>query len=116
MKRKQMIISCVTMLCSITFLLVPGESGVRKARAIEPAPAEVTDLKDLAQLKEPFQRDRDTVRLIAPLSLRYAEESQAAAGELVGGGDIDARPHCVPVSHPLPPDWVGEVSARRSTY
>jgi hypothetical protein len=68
MKRKQMIIRCVAMIFSITFLLVPGESGVRTARAIEPAPAEVTDLKDLAQLKEPFQRDRDTVRLIALLS------------------------------------------------
>jgi len=68
MKRKLMIIGCVATLFSITFLLVPGESGVRKARAIEPAPAEVIDLKDLAQLKEPFQRDRNTVRLIALLS------------------------------------------------
>jgi len=69
MKRKQMIISRVAMIVSITFLLVPGESGVRTARAIEPAPAEVTDLKDLAQLKEPFQRDRDTLWVVAILTL-----------------------------------------------
>ena len=67
MKRKLMIIGCMAMILSIAFLLIRGGSD-RTARALEPAPAEVTNLKDLAQLKEPFQRDRDTVRLIALLS------------------------------------------------
>jgi hypothetical protein len=68
MKRKQMIIGCVAMIVSIAFLLVPGESGVRTPRALEPALTEMTDLNNLDQLKESFQRDRGTVRLVTLLS------------------------------------------------
>jgi hypothetical protein len=68
MKQKQMIVGSVAMIVSIAFLLVHGDSGGRTVRASKPAPIEVIDIKDLAQLKEPFQRDRDTVRLIALLS------------------------------------------------
>jgi len=68
MKRKLMTIGCVAMIVSIAFLLVPCESGARTSRALEPAPTEMTDLNNLDQLKETFQRERDTVRLIALLS------------------------------------------------
>jgi hypothetical protein len=68
MKRKLMIIGCVAMILSIAFFLVQGESGILKVRAIEPALAEMTDLSNLDQLKESFQRDRGTVRLVTLLS------------------------------------------------
>jgi hypothetical protein len=68
MKRKQMIIGCVAMIVSIAFLLVPGESGVRTSLALEPALTEMTDLNNLDQLKESFQRDRGAVRLVTLLS------------------------------------------------
>jgi hypothetical protein len=68
MKRKQIIVGCVAMIVSIAFLYVQSDSGARTVRAFEPAPADVIDIKDLAQLKEPFQRDRDSVRLITLLS------------------------------------------------
>ncbi len=68
MKRNQMIIGCVAVIVSIAFLLVPGESGVRTARALEPGPTEMMDLNNLDQLKESFQRDRGAVRLVTLLS------------------------------------------------
>lgn len=68
MKRNQMIIGCVAVIVSIAFLLVPGESGVRTARALEPGLAEMMDLNNLDQLKESFQRDRGAVRLVTLLS------------------------------------------------
>lgn len=68
MKQKHMIVGSVAMIVSIAFLLFHRDSGARTVRAFEPAPAEVIDIKDLAQLKEPFQRDRDSVRLITLLS------------------------------------------------
>ncbi len=68
MKRKLMIIGCVAAILSIASSLVQVENGVRTVRAMTPEPAEVTDLKNLDQLKEPFQRDRGAVRLISLLS------------------------------------------------
>jgi hypothetical protein len=68
MKRKEMTVSCVTVIVSIAFLLVQSKSGARIVRAIESTPADVIDIKDLAQLKEPFQRERDTLRVVALLS------------------------------------------------
>ena len=67
MKRKLMIIGYVAMILSIAFSL-QSRAGVRPTRAIEPAPAEMTDLKNLGQLKDVFQRDRGTVRLVSLLS------------------------------------------------
>ncbi len=67
MKRKLMIIGCAAMVFSIAYLLIQGESA-RTVRALEPASMEMTDLNNLDQLKEPFQRDRRTVRLVALLS------------------------------------------------
>lgn len=66
MKRKLMIIGYVAIILSIGFSHQSGV-GIRPARATKPA-AEMTDLKNLAQLKEVFQRDRGTVRLVALLS------------------------------------------------
>ena len=68
MKRKLMIIGCVAMILLIAFFLVQGESSVRTVWALEPTLAEMTDLSNLDQLKEPFQRDRGTVRLVTLLS------------------------------------------------
>lgn len=67
MKQKLMIIGCVAMILSIAFLLVQGGSA-RTMQSLEPAKMEMTDLNNLDQLKEPFQRDRGTVRLVALLS------------------------------------------------
>ena len=103
MKRKLMIIGCVAMILSIAFILVPGEIGVLTARALEPTPAEMTDLNNLDQLKEPFMRDRDTIGTAKNLPARPGRRRSAAC-ELVGGGDIDARPHRFSVSHPLSPN------------
>jgi hypothetical protein len=68
MKRKLTIIGCVAMILSIAFLLVQRESSARAVRVFEPAPAELTDLSNLDQLKEAFQQDRGTVRLVTLLS------------------------------------------------
>jgi protein-disulfide isomerase len=67
MKRKLTIIGFMAMILSIALLLVQGESA-RTVRALEPEPAEMTDLNNLDQLKESFQRDRGSVRLVTLLS------------------------------------------------
>jgi hypothetical protein len=68
MKRKLTIIGCVAMILLIAFLLVHSASSPRTVRALEHEPAEMTDLNNLDQLKESFQRDRDSVRLVTLLS------------------------------------------------
>lgn len=67
MKRKQIIIGYVAMMFSIGLLLQGGMS-TRPAQAIAPLAAEITDLNNLEPLKQAFQRDRGTVRLVTLLS------------------------------------------------
>lgn len=66
MKRKQLVISFAVIILSITFSLAPDGSNARTVRAIESAT--VTDLNNLEPLKQAFQRERGTVRLVALLS------------------------------------------------
>lgn len=67
MKEKRLIGGLVIIL-SVAFLLIQSGSGVQRVLATEPASAEMTDLTNWDQLKEVFQRDRGTVRLVALLS------------------------------------------------
>ena len=68
MKEKYPIVSRVAAILSVAPLLIQCESGPRLARGTEPAAAAVTNLTDLAQLKQVFERDRGQVRLVALLS------------------------------------------------
>jgi hypothetical protein len=67
MKRKQIFSSCIAMMFSVC-LLFQGGMGTRPAQAIAPVAAEMTDLNSLEPLKQAFQRDRGTVRLVTLLS------------------------------------------------
>lgn len=67
MKEKR-IIGRLMIILSVAFLLIQSGGGVQRVLATELAPAEMTDLSNLAQLKEVFQRDRGAVRLVALLS------------------------------------------------
>jgi hypothetical protein len=68
MKRK-LIIGGVAIALSIVFLLTRGGGIIRPAQATAPTVgAEMTDLNNLEPLKQAFQRDRGTVRLVALLS------------------------------------------------
>ncbi len=67
MKRKLMIIGHVAVVLFIALSLIQGEGNARPATAAA-QPADVTDLKNLDQLKEAFQRDRGAVRLVSLLS------------------------------------------------
>lgn len=66
MKPKQIIIGSVAMMFSIG-LLLQGWMDTRPAQATAPV-AEMTDLNSLEPLKQAFQRDRGTVRLVTLLS------------------------------------------------
>lgn len=66
MKRKQIILGGVAMMFSVG-LLLQGGMNIRPAQASAPA-AGITDLNTLEPLKQAFQRDRGTVRLITLLS------------------------------------------------
>jgi hypothetical protein len=66
-ERVQLIIAGYVAIILSIARLFQGGVGARPALATEPA-AEVTDLKNLEQLKEVFQRDRGTVRLVTLLS------------------------------------------------
>ena len=68
MRRKLMIVGCVALMLSIALLTVQSDSRARTVREVEPAPAGMTDLNSLEPLKQAFQRDRGTVRLVALLS------------------------------------------------
>lgn len=61
------IIGHLAIVFSIVLFLIQCNSSVRLAREAEPASA-VTDLKNLEPLKQVFQHDRGTVRLVALLS------------------------------------------------
>jgi hypothetical protein len=68
MKEKR-VIGRVMIIFSIALLLFRSEGGARRVWATEPAPrTEMNDLNNLDQLKEVFQRDRGSVRLVALLS------------------------------------------------
>lgn len=67
MKHQRFFIGSAALFLSIACSLTPGHSGSQPARATEPA-VELTDLNNLDPLKQAFQRDRGTVRLIALLS------------------------------------------------
>lgn len=68
MKRK-IIIGGAAIVLSIAFLLAQrGGSLTQPALAISPTAAVMTDLNSLEPLKQAFQRDRGTVRLVALLS------------------------------------------------
>lgn len=59
----------VVMVISVAVLLIKSGAAERKVWATESAQApQVTDLNNLDQLKEAYQRDRGTVRLVALLS------------------------------------------------
>lgn len=62
------IIGRLVIILSVALLLIQSESGVQRVSATKPALAEMTDLNNLDQLKEVFQRDRDKVRLVSLLS------------------------------------------------
>lgn len=65
MKRTLMIIGCaVTVLC----IALSCSHGDGSAPVLANAAADIIDLKNLDQLKEAFQGDRDTVRLVSLLS------------------------------------------------
>lgn len=67
MKRKQIIISCFALMVSVGLVLQSGPS-IHRAQATTPATADITDLNTLEPLKQAFQRDRGTVRLVTLLS------------------------------------------------
>ena len=68
MKEKYLVMSRIAIMLSVALLLIQCESSTRLARGTEPAAAAVTNLTDLAQLKQAFERDRGKVRLVALLS------------------------------------------------
>ena len=67
MKRKRLIIGHAAIMLSIALWLIQGGGCTRPARGTESASA-MTDLHHLEALKQAFQRDRGTVRLVALLS------------------------------------------------
>ena len=67
MKEKYLVMSRIAIMLSVALLLIQCESSTRLARGTEPSAA-VTNLTDLAQLKQVFERDRGKVRLVALLS------------------------------------------------
>ena len=67
MKRKFVIIGCAVVVICIALSCSQGDAIARPALATAPA-ADMKDLKNIDQLKEVFQRDRDSVRLVCLLS------------------------------------------------
>jgi len=67
MKRTLMIIGCAAVVLCIALSCSQSDGSAGPAPATAPA-ADVIDLKNTDQLKEAFQRDRGTVRLISLLS------------------------------------------------
>jgi len=67
MKRTLIIIGCATAVLCIALSCSQGDGSARPVLATAPA-ADVIDLKTLDQLKQTFQRDRGTVRLVSLLS------------------------------------------------
>jgi hypothetical protein len=67
MKVKQMIIGQLALIFSVSLLLIGGSGCVRPVRGTEPVAA-MTDLNNLDQLQQAFERDRGKVRLVSLLS------------------------------------------------
>ena len=67
MKVKHVIIGQVALIVSISLLIIGGAAGARPARATEPA-VQMTDLNQLDQFKQAFERDRGKVRIVSLLS------------------------------------------------
>jgi len=67
MKGKRIIIADVAIMFSIALFMIQCGRGAQSVQGTEPAPA-MTDLNNLEPLKQVFQRDRGTVRLVALLS------------------------------------------------
>jgi hypothetical protein len=67
MKRTQILAGSLALLFSVG-LVLQGQSGIQPAQATASAAAEITDLNTLELLKQAFQRDRGTVRLVTLLS------------------------------------------------
>jgi hypothetical protein len=67
MKRQRIIISCFTLLVSVG-LAFQGGISTQTTQANTRAATELTDLNTLEPLKQAFQRDRGTVRLVTLLS------------------------------------------------
>jgi len=67
MKGKQSVISQVAVIVSIVLSLIGGGACGRPARGTEQGPA-MTDLSNLDQFKQSFERDRGKVRLVSLLS------------------------------------------------
>ena len=67
--KQRIIIGGAAIVLSVSFLLTQwGGSLTQPVQAISPTTAAVTDLNSLEPLKQAFQRDRGTVRLVALLS------------------------------------------------
>ena len=67
MKGKQIIVGQLALLLSVSFLLIGGWGCARPVRGTEPVAA-MTDLNNLDQLKQAFERDRGKVRIVSLLS------------------------------------------------
>lgn len=68
MKRKQMFVSRVVALFALALLLIQCASGTRSVEGTAPAAPEVTDLTNVEPVRQAFQRDQGTVRLVTLLS------------------------------------------------
>jgi len=66
--KQQRMINRVVIILLVALLLIQNGSSAESVWAIATVPAEMTDLTNLDQLKEVFQRDRGAVRLVALLS------------------------------------------------
>ena len=67
MKKKHIIIGQLALIVSIGLLIINGVGGAGPVRATEPV-AKMTDLNNLDQLKQAFERDRGKVRIVSLLS------------------------------------------------
>ena len=67
MKGKHIIIVQVALIFSISLLVIGGVGCARPVQGTEPV-AKMTDLNNLDQLKQAFERDRGKVRIVSLLS------------------------------------------------
>ena len=67
MKGKHIIIVQVALIFSISLLVIGGGGCAQPVRATEPV-VKMTDLNNLDQLKQAFERDRGKIRIVSLLS------------------------------------------------
>ena len=67
MKGKHIIIGQLALIVSISLLIIGSGGSVPPVRATEPV-VKMTDLKNLDQFKQAFERDRGKVRIVSLLS------------------------------------------------